>query len=98
MISDIGYPLHCNLLEVMDTSVSYMPSEEQGFSLVNHEDMGTYQHVSPGIKKKGKDYFLDYRDAGGRRVREKIGPSKKLAEDVLRKRLLERTEEVNGKS
>jgi integrase len=39
-----------------------------------------------GIKQKGKNWFLDYR-VGGRRLREKVGPSKRLAKEVLAKRL-----------
>lgn len=54
-----------------------------------------------GIKKKGKDYYLDYstyeiNDKGERerrRHQEKIGPSLALAEAILRKKLLEITEE-----
>lgn len=44
-----------------------------------------------GIVRKGENWFIDYR-AGGRRIREKIGPSKKLAESVLAKRKLELAE------
>lgn len=40
-----------------------------------------------GINKKGDNWVIDYR-AYGRRIREKIGPSKKLAESVLAKRKL----------
>ena len=40
------------------------------------------------VRKRGKNYFIDYR-AYGKRYREVIGLSKKLAEDVLRKRLVE---------
>ncbi len=36
------------------------------------------------LVKKGENWFIDYR-ANGRRIREKIGPSKKLAESVLSK-------------
>lgn len=39
-----------------------------------------------GILKKGKNWFIDYYDAHRRRKREKIGPSKKLAQEVLSKR------------
>ena len=41
-----------------------------------------------GIYKKKNDYYIDYY-AEGRRIREKIGPSKTLAENVLRKRKVE---------
>lgn len=41
-----------------------------------------------GVTRKGDNYFIDYR-VNGKRKREKIGPSKKLAEDVLRKRKVE---------
>ncbi len=51
-----------------------------------------YEWVSPGIKKKGKDYFLDYRDTEGRRIREKVGPSRQLAETVYKKRMVEKAE------
>lgn len=34
-----------------------------------------------GLVRKGDNWFIDYR-ANGRRIREKIGPSKKLAESV----------------
>ena len=40
------------------------------------------------IYKKKKDYYIDYY-ANGRRIREKIGSSKTLAENVLRKRKVE---------
>jgi len=40
------------------------------------------------IIKKGENWFIDYR-ANGRRVRERIGPNRKLAESVLSKRKLE---------
>ncbi|MFC1808380.1 tyrosine-type recombinase/integrase, partial [Candidatus Omnitrophota bacterium] len=40
-----------------------------------------------GIYKKKNDYYIDYY-ANGRRIREKIGSSKTLAENVLRKRKL----------
>lgn len=46
----------------------------------------------PGIFLKGRDYCLDYRDAAGRRIREKIGPSLKLAETILKKRMVEKAE------
>ena len=42
-----------------------------------------------GVKRKNGNYFIDYRLPNGRRVREKIGTSKKLAENVLRKRKVE---------
>ena len=38
-----------------------------------------------GIHFKKDNWFLDYR-ANGRRIREKVGPSKKLAENALSKR------------
>jgi integrase len=41
-----------------------------------------------GIRKKGGSWFIDYR-VEGRRKREKIGPSKRLAEQVLAKRQTE---------
>jgi len=41
-----------------------------------------------GIYKKGKNYYIDYY-VNGKRRREKIGPSKSLAELVLKKRLIE---------
>ena len=44
-----------------------------------------------GIIRKGDNWFIDYR-ARGRRIREKIGPSRKLAETVLAKRKLELAE------
>jgi len=40
------------------------------------------------IYKKKNDYYIDYY-ANSRRIREKIGPSKPLAENVLRKRKVE---------
>ncbi|MDE2039565.1 MAG: site-specific integrase [Elusimicrobia bacterium] len=40
------------------------------------------------IIKKGDNWFIDYR-ANGRRIREKVGASRKLAESVLAKRKLE---------
>lgn len=40
------------------------------------------------IIKKGDNWFIDYR-VNGRRIREKIGASRKLAESVLAKRKLE---------
>lgn len=46
-----------------------------------------------GIRKKGGIWFIDYR-VEGRRKREKVGPSKKLAEAVLAKR---QTEIAEGK-
>ncbi|GEM_PF-1546001 len=39
------------------------------------------------IYKKKTDYYIDYY-ANGRRIREKVGSSKTLAENVLRKRKL----------
>jgi len=42
--------------------------------------MGTY--------RKGNDWYIDYY-VHGRRKREKVGPSKKLADDVLRKRKIQ---------
>ena len=41
-----------------------------------------------GLYHKGENWFIDYR-VNGRRKREKIGPSKKLAETVLKKRKVE---------
>lgn len=41
-----------------------------------------------GIYRKGDDWYIDYY-AYGKRKREKIGPSKTLAENVLRKRKIE---------
>ena len=41
-----------------------------------------------GVYKKGDNYYIDYY-ADNRRKREKIGPSKKLAETILRKRRVE---------
>lgn len=41
-----------------------------------------------GVYKKGQNYYIDFY-MGNRRKREKIGPSKKLAETVLQKRLVE---------
>ncbi len=42
-----------------------------------------------GIIFKGGNYTIDYYVSSGRRKREKIGPSKVLAENVLRKRKLQ---------
>jgi integrase len=44
-----------------------------------------------GVHKKGDNYFIDYYVLG-RRKREKIGPSKKLADTTLRKRQVEAAE------
>jgi len=41
-----------------------------------------------GLVRKGVDWFIDYR-ANGRRIREKIGPSRKLAESVMNKRKID---------
>ena len=41
-----------------------------------------------GIFQRGENWFVDYR-IHGQRKREKIGPSKKLAEEVLHKRLIQ---------
>ena len=50
--------------------------------------------LPPGVRQDTKgNYFLDYY-AGGRRVREWIGPNKRLAVTVMGKR---RTEIVEGK-
>ena len=38
-----------------------------------------------GIYLKGQNWYIDYR-VGGKRMREMVGPSKKLAQEVLRKR------------
>jgi hypothetical protein len=40
------------------------------------------------VFKKGANWFIDYR-VEGRRVREKIGPAKALAEKVHAKRVIE---------
>lgn len=45
------------------------------------------------ITKKGKDYFIDYIDAGGKRYIRKIGPSYEQAKYILEKKLAERVEE-----
>jgi len=42
----------------------------------------------PGVRQRGKKYFIDYR-ADGKRVREIVGSSKKQAELVLSKRKVE---------
>lgn len=44
-----------------------------------------------GLYRKGENWFIDYR-AHGKRIREKIGPSKKLAESVLAKRKIDLAE------
>lgn len=44
-----------------------------------------------GIFRKGENWFIDYR-ANGRRVREKIGQNRKLAESVYSKRKLDLAE------
>jgi integrase len=41
-----------------------------------------------GIYRKGNNWYIDYR-ANGRRIRERVGPNKKLAETVLSKRMVE---------
>jgi integrase len=41
-----------------------------------------------GVYKKGGSWYVDYR-VGGRRIRERVGPSRKLAETVLGKRQME---------
>lgn len=43
------------------------------------------------IFRKGRDWYIDYR-VKGRRKRERIGPSRSLAREVLHKRLAERSE------
>ncbi|HVA66250.1 MAG TPA: site-specific integrase [Elusimicrobiota bacterium] len=43
------------------------------------------------IIRKGENWFIDYR-ANGRRIREKVGPNRKLAESVLAKRKLDLAE------
>ncbi len=48
---------------------------------------GKYEWVERGIKKKDGFYFIDYRDAGNRRVQEKIGTSLQFARSVLGNRL-----------
>lgn len=45
-----------------------------------------------GVFKQGNNFFIEYRDAEGHRRQEKVGASRKLAETVLQKRLLERAE------
>jgi integrase len=45
------------------------------------------------IFKKGENYFIRYRDSEGRQRERKCGPSRKLAEEVERKILLDRTRE-----
>ena len=42
-----------------------------------------------GVRFKNGNYYIDYRLPNGRRKREKIGTSKKLAENVLSKRRVE---------
>jgi len=42
-----------------------------------------------GVFKKGKNWYIDYYLANGKRKREKIGPSKKLAQKVLNKRKIQ---------
>lgn len=44
------------------------------------------------IFKKNGSYYIDYYKPNGKRKREKIGPSKKLAKDVLRKRKVQMAE------
>ncbi|MFH1800589.1 MAG: tyrosine-type recombinase/integrase [Candidatus Omnitrophota bacterium] len=46
--------------------------------------MGIYQR-----KNRGEDWYIDYYDAQGRRMRQKIGRSKKQAQAVLMKREVE---------
>ena len=46
-----------------------------------------------GIYKKGKNWYIDYYLPNGKRKREKVGPSKKLAELVLSKRKVEIAED-----
>jgi len=41
-----------------------------------------------GVFRKDENWFIDYR-FNGRRIREKVGPSKKLADSVLAKRKIE---------
>lgn len=41
-----------------------------------------------GVFKKGANWFIDYR-VNGRRLRESVGPSRKLADSVMAKRKLE---------
>src|SRR3989304_6786371 len=37
-----------------------------------------------GIYRRGKNGYVEVRDRKGRRIRQRVGPSKKLAEDVER--------------
>ena len=48
-----------------------------------YRDKETGKHVT------GDHWFIDYRDLMGRRVIQKVGPSKRIAEQVLAKRLTE---------
>ena len=45
-----------------------------------------------GIYKRGKTWYIDYYDQYGRRHRERVGPSKRQAEQALAKRKIEVTE------
>jgi hypothetical protein len=53
----------------------FMPDFLEGFlrhfSKEYNREMGVY--------KKGNNWFIDYRDSAGRRIREKIGPNKRTA-------------------
>jgi len=55
-----------------------------GYKKIKEDD----RKVTVGVYKKGDSWWIDYY-AFGRRRREKIGPSKKLAQNVLRKKKLE---------
>lgn len=49
--------------------------------------------MSKGITKKGKNYFIDYRNAAGKRIIRKVGESKAMAEQYLHKLQHEKTQE-----
>lgn len=51
-----------------------------------------YERVEPGIKRKGKNYFLDYRDAEGKRIRKKVGLSLQLARIEYKKQDVEKAQ------
>ena len=44
--------------------------------------------MEKGVVQKGNDYWIDYR-FNGKRIRTKIGPSRKLAETIMRKKRVE---------
>lgn len=54
--------------------------------------MGT-KKIGKGIKKKGKYYYVDFRDSSGQRVRKKAGQSRSYAEAVVHKNEVERIQE-----